>query len=114
MEESQVAELIKISNKLKPNILFLLSICLYGEEAPLYVKTITGKPYMVYFKEELIVAKKLGINLKYDFTGCSVMAREKHTESKENKKADAYYRLKLGENWKTILREETEAKIKMR
>ena len=98
------------------SLFLLFSICVYGEEAPVYVKTIIGKPDMSYFREEMITAKKLGINLKYDFKGCNLKPGEKYTdkEIEENKKADAYYKAKLGEDWKEKLEKETKARIKAR
>ncbi len=104
-----------INKKLMLISLFLLfSICVYGEEAPVYVKNIIGKPNMSYFKEEMITAKKLGINLKYNFKGCNLKLGEKYSnkEIEENKKADAYYKKKLGKDWKEKLEKETKARIK--
>ena len=44
------------------------------------------------------------------------MPGEKYTdkEIEENKKADAYYKAKLGEDWKEKLEKETKARIKAR
>lgn len=76
-------------------------------EAPLYIKTITGKPNMIYFNKEIEVAKKLGINMRHNFGGCMVREGIGNGEAQKNKEADEYYALKLGKNWKEKLREET-------
>ena len=62
---------------------------------------------MIYFKKEMKVAKKLGINIQYDFKGCVVKKEDNNEENRKNKEADKYYSLKLGKNWKKRLREAT-------